>query len=151
MARREWKPGDVAHVPGVGRALLADDGAWVTQRIGKRHDAETFGRFTSVRPLAVIDPEDREQVERLTDLLWETCDDATAQTDMQAALREFANPTPQIEEPTGLGAVVEDEDGDHWIRGSHPTEPWFSPNGSQDNGTWADINAVRVLSKGVTP
>ena len=63
-------------------------------------------------PVVVIDPEDREQVERLIDAL------ANAERDkgrdyteersgvMEAALREFANPNPKPEEPLSPGAIA---------------------------------------------
>jgi hypothetical protein len=53
------------------------------------------GDALNAHPLAVIDPEDREQVERLLTLFWDNgtdeCNDTKALT---AALREFADPTP---------------------------------------------------------
>lgn len=53
---------------------------------------------------------------------------------------------PKPDEPTGLGAVVEDEDGLTWVR-RHPAGPaWV--NGYQRWAAYADIAAVRVLSEG---
>jgi hypothetical protein len=102
------------------------------------------------RRLVVIDPEDREQVERLCDLFLRG-NDGTAigdANDLQAALREFANPTPV--EPTGLGAVVEDAVGRVWVR--HDNTPGSFPWVRAGRGVagWSEINAVRVLSVGVT-
>src|SRR5690348_2045025 len=76
----------------------------------------------SARPLAVIDPGDREAVRRVLKLFGQQFTAWTPELDsnvtkLQAALREFANPTPpKPEEPTGLGAVVEDRDGIRWVR-----------------------------------
>lgn len=56
-------------------------------------------------------------------------------------------------EPTGLGAVVEDEDGIRWTRvESGPAEtrnPWY-PAGDADlqPREYADIAVVRVCSEG---
>jgi len=126
-----------------------------------------------VRPLVVIDPEDREQVERLAInyaavasdrlgdeyLAWENrsaeARDRIA-ADLTAALREFANPTPRKpEEPTGLGAVVEDADGDLWVRVDDPAASWIKS--VRDGGVrthrcnWVALAPVSILSEGVTP
>jgi hypothetical protein len=80
-------------------------------------DDTIFARYQNARPLVVIDPEDREQVERLTKALVEAAyrhsnvvvSDQASTATRQAALREFADPKPpKPAEPTGLGAVVED-------------------------------------------
>ena len=100
--------------------------------------------------LVVIDPEDREQVERL----WIILRDGLAlrsRDNLQAALREFANPTPpKPEEPTTWLAAVEDADGNRWCLHGGPTEPgleWYSPD-LNCRAAYADIDAVRVLSEG---
>ena len=156
MSEHEWKPGDVAMVPlrsGDEISLYTSEG-WVNNRFPiPVHD------YNGVRPLVVIDPEDRAQVEMLRDL-W---DGAHAEQQghkpsastkgargnaLQAALREFADPKPpKPDEPTGLGAVVEDADGLRWVR--HADGWWGSPQ-QFDTRTWAAIDAVRVLSHGVT-
>lgn len=152
---REWKPGDVAMARGFGcEFLVVRTGVGVNSHWsapmdwpnGEREDELEF------RPLVVIDPEDREAVERLLGVMkerdWTGIDDE-APADMQAALREYANPNPpKPDEPQGLGAVVEDEDGERWVR-SHPEPtPWTRPHLS---GTYAyaNIAAARVLSPGV--
>lgn len=66
----------------------------------------------------------------------------------------FAPPKPP--EPTGLGAVVEDADGNTYTRADKGTLPWFTThkggNGGRCDWTrWDDIPAVRVLSEGVQP
>lgn len=164
-----WKPGDLA----LGRihdyeGLLVFRGeydGW--DEIGEGGTETGWDGYfiEDLRRLVVIDPEDREQVERLYALMWRpergevapTSDDpiyAEDVRDLTAALREFANPTPPIEEPTGLGAVVEDADGYQWVYSGGPQPSgdrvWYSPN---LNGTalYSEIAAVRVLSEGVTP
>lgn len=60
-------------------------------------------------------------------------------------------PPPKPDEPTGLGAVVEDEDGLRWsllpptVNGKR-WACWDEPRIDRD---YADIAAVRVLSEGV--
>ena len=58
---------------------------------------------------------------------------------------------PKPSEPTGLGAVVEDDEGDSIVRvlSGRQSEPWFGPDGERYE--WVDINVVRVLSEGVSP
>jgi hypothetical protein len=109
------------------------------------------GRFVTCRALMVIDPEDAEQVERLNDALSTSCPYGAPHevVGLRAALREYANPTPRIEEPQGLGAVVEDAAGERWVR--HPgmfDRPWFRPD--EPSASWRDLPVVRVLSEGVT-
>ena len=168
MSKTEWKLGDVAMV-----RLDADTEVRVTWnydgwRSAKGSFYDPKGSFYDpalpARPLVVIDAEDREQVERLTDLYERAIPDGlvtpTASTDaLQAALREFANPTPpKPDEPTGLGAVVEDADGRRWVRWHcdgdpmhvSKNRPWSGANGVGSDRAYDDINAVRVLSEGVT-
>lgn len=137
--------------------LRTSDGWWV--------DAEGDERLLSVEsvadhghPLAVIDPEDREAVERLVYAYWRTDGDIPTRQgvdNMQTVLREYANPpAPKPAEPTGLGAVVEDADGQRWVRtedyaGERVYEkPWLNA-GLRRN--WQIVAAVRVLSEGIDP
>lgn len=154
---REWKPGDVAMRDGE-LAFLTDRGVWRWSTTGLPCLAQDHARS---RPLVVIDPEDREQVEQLI-RLQDIAFDGSARDpviaadvrDMQAALREFADPKPpRPEEPTGLGAVVEDAAGELWLRSYLPGEdadvlgkPW--KNGPVCKN-WQIVDAVRVLSEGV--
>jgi len=109
------------------------------------------------RRVAVVDFEDREQVERLLRAWCECTYSSQALLDkiprMQAALREFAEPTPpRPEEPTGLGAVVEDAEGVRWVRKGDERCgcPWSRQIGAAFSGQdWDRIDAVRVLSEGV--
>lgn len=117
----------------------------------------------AIRPLVVIDPEDRQQVERLESLyLRDEHDECANPTDCMAdALREFANPTPpKPDEPLGLGAVVEDADDERWIkidthadcndwtRIGNPENPDTAPYPNR-RWTYNNIAAVKVLSEGV--
>lgn len=147
---REWKPGDVAMVKcadlservairRAGGSIL--EAPWVTKD-GDWGDAVAY----DPRPLVVIDPEDAEQVERLLGLWANQETPACGRRSLVDALREFANPTPpKPDEPTGLGAVVESDNGtryirqhDGWWRGEEPCAL-----------NWTAVHAVRVLSNGV--
>ncbi len=113
----------------------------------------------TTRPLVVIDPENREQVERFTRSLpndWNLvqvddpmlADESADQ--IAAALREFANPKP--DEPLGLGAVVEGSDGVRWVRTHCELDAtWREEGFSGVYRSWQAIDVVRVLSEGVTP
>lgn len=169
---KDWKPGDVA---------LVEAGCWANRKVALRlaegwaHtngvNVDGDGVVSVVRPLVVIDPEDREQVERLILALPDAADWGFASANnydhpddlavvegifepFQTALREFANPKPpKPEEPTGLGAVVEDSDGERWIRTSTPEDdaddlnkPWYR-RGVRKN--WLIVDAVRIVGEGV--
>lgn len=172
MGEHEWKPGDVAMV--TARWIRTDDHS---ERYAVRRPDGWWSRagvrvgdweVSAVRPLVVIDPEDREQVERLVGGLmnvnfWSVipaeAEGITHRTgQMQAALREFADPRPpKLEEPTDLGAVVEDEEGVLWVRagdshGGRLSDNWRRVVTQGDDGWWSEwrnIAAVRVLSEGV--
>jgi hypothetical protein len=72
---------------------------------------------------------------------------------LRDALRKFANPKPpKPEEPTGLGAVAEAEDGKRWCR-DFPGQPGLSAWYCRSLGarrTWQEIDVTKVLSPGVT-
>lgn len=152
MGERDWKPGDVANYDNV-RVFRVDDGSGCSRWIDEEGDERQGPALRDARPLVVIDPEDREQVERLTRIYYHDgggpLDELASR--MQAALRGFVNPKPQKpEEPQGLGAVVEDGAGSRFVRSDVETcNPWRGPNGLP--WEWSDIDAVRVLSEGVTP
>lgn len=179
---REWKPGDVA---------LVEAGCWANRAVALRTgtpgnmgwaycgsyggkstqnwSSDDSGIVTPIRPLAVIDPEDREQVEALiaayvrrgTALGYSmpSRQDADRLDAMQAALREFADPKPpKPDEPLGLGAVVVDSNDVTFVRagrlspdGFHLHDCWRAVDGPivGDWKRWDRIDAVRVLSEGV--
>jgi len=165
--KREWKPGDVAMVSvsdlDEPQIMLRDKAGWADREATFYWDkAEAGWEITDVRPLVVIDPEDAEQIGRLAEA-WEAQTHATlsdtpmtlTQYRLQAALRSLITP-PKPEEPTGLGAVVEDAEGYFWIRSATSGgDPWRAEGARAPGGrsfhTWSDIVAVKVLSEGVTP
>lgn len=158
MTGREWKPGDVALVTidGKERPVVRSEGGhkWIVEP-----EPSSRRVIESVRPLVVIDPEDRQQVAQLVKMFNHTDGPVLGAvfTDrLQAALREFANPTPKPAEPTGLGAVIEDAEGKRWTRyDERDPQPWWrTGTGDPDEPiecrfAYADISAVRVLSEGV--
>lgn len=160
---REWKPGDVAMLPNERIAVVDRVGRFLYG--GEPYDYVSPGSINArdARPLAVIDPEDREQVGRLYDFyyelrLGEQRVDHLVDT-LQAALREFAEPTPskphRPDEPGGQGAVVEDAAGCRWLRrvvsGRSPWAHYDETERATRVRDWDEIDAVRVLSDGVQP
>lgn len=152
---RDYQPGDVAMVTradGVeqlaiaGRSQLDDTTVWVTAS-GARIYADT----THARRVVVIDPEGN--IDAFADLIAERLspDGGGVQAALRAALRERVNPKLKPIEPTGLGAVAEDTDGKQWVRLHDGT--WQTGISSMVTITreWAKVDAVRVLSEGVTP
>lgn len=158
----DFKPGDVVvwDVSPV-RGVVTTKG---TVRWGDGSDSP-LSRALDLRRLVVIDPEDRDAAERLSSLV-EANGGPTffnvGVNSLQAALREFATPTPpRPDEPTGLGAVVEDADGLKWVSVEEmpPFGRWYCGVLPDDDCSiadgafrdWSDIDVVRVLSEGVTP
>lgn len=185
MSKRDWEPGDGAILRFKSGELAygvrrEDEWAHVGD-FGGGSAYDDIGGFEVVCParvsaaddpdrLVIVDPENREQVERLLSaiLVHQPRELVTGDRNvwngqfvdaLTAALREFASPTPKPEEPTGLGAVVEDEKGQRWLRwwtpghGKHPSQgrPWQCSNGGGSDRAYADITAARVLSEGVAP
>ena len=172
MSGREWKPGDVALVNDVTRPdapwkvamCVASAVPTISETRWRIDSGEVWGSVSQARPVVVIDPEDREQVERLLTLL-RAQDRAPETADiMQAALREFANPTPpRPEEPQGLGARVTDRGGLEWAArtGLHPAPDgmglterrWGCLNGTAKDLTWdelLDARAPVTIDEGVS-
>lgn len=156
---REWKPGDVAVAThpirnGLVRGIIDTDGRFYTTDQSCVGISSSAFAPDNLRPLVVIDPEDLEQVEQLrVDLInsgWIPDGDADA---LDSILRRVANPTPpKPEEPQGLGAVVEDEQGNLWVR-TDRAAPWSPIRGigghSATRRLWSEFTAVRILSPGV--
>ena len=66
------------------------------------------------------------------------------------ALRSLLT-TPKPPEQMGLGAVVEDADGDRWVRAASDHQPWFHMT-SDGRAAWlayADIDVAESVSEGV--
>ena len=161
--RGGFVPGDIVRInTGVnaGRIGIVSDDHALAVALPDRDDDTNSGVSVlaygakSLAPLIVIDPDDREQVERLARLLWPHYSKSEsarlAKADItQAALRSLVA-APKPPEPPGLGAVVEDVNGDLWVR--LDTEGvWACASDENKTATyWPTIAAVRVLSEGVT-
>lgn len=166
--KREWKPGDVAlvrsmygnKVVGLRTGVPSNRGWAYSEEVGGGNTTQSWssdpeGNYV-IRPLAVIDPEDREQVERLIRLFCHHTPRGDAEfvlrhggiDNMQAALREFADPKPpKPEEPLGVGAVIEDAEGSIWVRvGRKPGNTWYRPHGVY--ARYSDLDIIRKLSDG---
>jgi hypothetical protein len=157
----DFEAGDVAMVTIFGQEHVAirSCGGW-TNASGHTDREPKLGNVTDVRPLVVVDPEDREQVDRLRETVFaQGCFLNGPVSEWQAALREFANPTPpKPAEPFGLGAVAVDANNVTWVLAGRdlPTstpDNWRAFDGPivGDWKQWSRINAVRVLHEGVTP
>lgn len=164
---REWKPGDVALIrSSIGHEVIGlrsgvpsnmgwayTGGGPTTRQYGNCWMSDREATAV-VRPLAVIDPECEADVEWLMALSYKHAG-PDYHAVVQAAFREFANPTPpKPDEPQGLGAVVEDANYTRWTRvesGEAETRnPWYPAHDpALQPAEWDDIAAVRVLSEGV--
>lgn len=134
MTGREWRPGDVAMVTVGCEANRHATDLW----------ASSDPAIVTARPLVVIDPEDRGQVERLLNLIDDCFNDVrvdgtgpTAVDLAQVRLREFASPTPTKPDEPGTWGVVEASCVHsarrlHWMR--HADDNWwpFAPYGEDD-------------------
>lgn len=165
----DFEPGDLAVI-----RWRHDESAGTTRAVRDRKGwtslDETVGFILSGdvidgRPLLVIDPEDRGQVERLTSVMmsngWSGID-AEPPDDMQRVLREFANPMPpKPAEPTNYLAVAQTSDDKRYWRWSagvaHTGWPWrllgaVHADTEEDDGNfrWDDLDVVEIVSEGVT-
>lgn len=153
--RPEWRAGDLALVTAYNHSepyrAFFDGDTWRSCE----SPAFCVDRPTSHRPLLVINPEDREQVARLEAIYDKALREAAkydgTEDVLQAALREFAA-DPKPEEPTGLGAVVLDSDGNQWVRVPDPAHPWVRAHREEGAYThrtsWPCVDAVEVLAAG---
>lgn len=101
-------------------------------------------------PVAVIAYEDRGQVDQIVRLAWPyAVEKGRLAENLSRGLCEFANPTPpKPDEPQGLGAVVEDAEGESWIR-CRTFPEWVHASGDAFAQKWEALTVVRVLSEGV--
>jgi hypothetical protein len=170
----EWKTGDIAQVTHndgqsrIGMRFGGVSGAWEhgDERQFKWRDDEV----SEARPLVVIDPEDREQIQRLMAGYFDhnrgiPADAPIRSTGvdyMQSALREFANPTPpKPPEPTNYLAVVQTSDGRRYWRWSsgtmHTSVPWrvlgavhADTEDEDGNFRYDELHVVEIESEGVS-
>ena len=151
----EWKPGSVAMVTALNRSTPYR--AYFTGSTWREMDG--YGAFcvdspTSIRPLAVIDPDDRETVKRIFDMAIERGRGPLALGD---ALRDFADP-PRIDEPGAWGVVEaacpHSAERIEWVH--HPDGNWWPAwrYGQQPERTplpdvWQDLIDPVLVREGV--
>lgn len=144
-----YEPGTVAvatvrGLPNVRVMRVAHTG-WVSSPETKGPFVHLESEVTDVRPLVVLDLNDEERalLRRVV-----TTDYTFRLGTLQAVKAQTKPAKPP--EPQGLGAVVEDAAGNQWVRAARKSgNSWHKPI-----GTWSryeHIDAVRVLSEGVTP
>lgn len=170
--RKGWSPGDIALVQcsdGNWRTAMCEPHANRADELVWRFPDRVYRDVESsvARPLLVVDAEDRRAADRLSKSLvelmhadgsHEAAADGIHPSIVAAALAELLAPEgpPKPEEPTGLGAVVEDAAGKKWFRmalenQTWPGEVWQEQYDSADRWSqWQDIAVARVLSEGVT-
>ena len=144
----QWKPGDVAMVSALNKPEPYR--AYYDGKTWREYGEPMFcvDQPQTMRHLVVVDPEDREAVERLWNL-FRNNEIPNGREAIADALREFANPKPpRPEEPTGLGAVVEDVWGHRFVRVG--ARAWRNVN-EDSFCIWLHIDVVRVLSEGYLP
>jgi hypothetical protein len=153
-----WKPGDMALVEAgchANRVVALRTGVPMGWAYCDGHNGESTrnwssddsGIVTPLRPLLVIDPENREQVERLTEAFGAASSPSTGWVDqMQVALRSLLEPEPK--EPTLTGALVIDAEGADWHRTR--TGRWISDDGLRSRSCgWPGLpRPITVLSEG---
>lgn len=174
---REWQPGDVAMAPWPqarsGEQVFSDqrvvryESGWALAADPDDYLNDGYGwsPSESARPLVVIDPENREQLERIARTThvaltgdvpaWSTLSgkDQVRRMDALAMALDAELKPSKPEEPMGAGATVEDDRGDWWIRVARGADGavWHLSGFPEVRAPYADINAVRVLSDGVQP
>lgn len=122
----------------------------VTSRRALREALDALANEPTPRAIAVIDPESGEDQERFRQMAVNYIHGDWTLAEAVAGLA----PKPKPEEPTGLGAVVEDAEGRHWVHvGPGGSFPVWAPADEEDNriaSSYDTITAVRILSPGVT-
>jgi hypothetical protein len=157
----DYKPGTVAKatVRGVPNVrIVRGDGHWALAA-----DTDDFitdrnapALIADVRPLVVLDLNgtygcwaDQGDPSVIVKSLRET---HSAPAQAIADQIEAQTKPPKPAEPTGLGAVVEDDLGRRWVRIDDDPElnkPWRPADMAAIRSHWQNVKAVRVLSEGV--
>jgi hypothetical protein len=107
----------------------------------------------SARPLVVLDRNSDEQMGNLIDSLVANGYSMGTRASVRNALAELL-PKVKPDEPTGLGAVVEDNRGELWVRTPHVTgDPgdvnvWMDTHG--EFSQWSEVSAVTIMHPGWT-
>jgi len=159
MCAVNWAPGTLAKVTFEGKEYVAFwdyNAQWVTTTRGRLY-AKDRRPVTDVRPLVVLDPEDRDQMialhetfSRAVGVTWHGWPQVPVLRDVLTRYAEAQTKPTKPPEPTGLGAVVEDADGEVWVRfKTAEIRPWRRNYPAAPGTFFRDIDAVKVLSDGV--
>jgi len=145
VSRREWKPGDVGVCSADGVRVVKANGSNDLWHHPDYANPQSL-TATSVRPLVVIDP--AKNPHRAGTAEWADW--------IEDRYVEQTKP-PKPDEPTGLGAVVEDAEGKRWVRLPDPPDadwnldkPWRGGPGFGVRRNWQIVAAVCVLSEGIS-
>lgn len=160
----DYKPGTIAKatvrgVPDVTVMRTDDAGSaeftalvWLTPQHFSGHRHHFASHVTNVRPLVVLDLDSpRSVVEAFRNLRTALREGHVLPLFIEQVLDQIeAQTRPAIEEPKGLGAVVESDDALWWVRNSGGIDGFVWQSGNAKR-RWADVKAVRILSPGVEP
>lgn len=144
----DYKPGTVAEIgwdmtSGRERAIFDGD-RWGTESGCTVHRDSV----TDVRPLVVLDPDDRESVAALLQAYgdqytaWTPDLDGSNVDRLQDALRSLTKP-PRIPEPKGWGAVVRTDypnPGSRWVKGD---QGWTNLDASGAFLNWSEWECIK--------
>jgi len=159
MCAVNWAPGTVAvatvqGVPNVRVFKLSEDEWAHVVSLGAGIFPEISGDplVTDVRPLVVLDPEDRDQMVALHETLsgavgltWHGWPEL-----LRAVLTRYAEAQtkpPKPPEPRGRFAVVRDQNDSLWVRLNQTH--WYSEVSPNNNQTYGEIDAVEVVREGL--
>lgn len=147
-----YQPGQLAMVTAANRR--DEYRAFFDGRTWRELDGHTYcvDAPTTIRPLVVLDPSDP-TVEHFVSQ-WRTVRPHGVDGVAADVARMIEKQTrPAIEEPKGLGAVVEGRKDNKWVRTNESAGfPWRKVGAVDRVTNWAGIDAyhpVRVLSEGV--
>jgi hypothetical protein len=159
MSAREWQPGDVRVAVDEGIVRLfryypdVATNPWVLDRDYSRdhgHSNWTEAEVAALRPIVVIDPENDAQLERLAYHLARIGGDWPRDLGAVRMVLNAMIAPPKPAEPMGLGAVVEDVDGERWVQFSSKNGLWWR-NYQGWNRRWTEFGpSVKVLSEGIS-
>jgi hypothetical protein len=150
-----YEPGQiaVATVRGVPNVrVMRGDGIFKNNWYSNRPVTGSLTSFsdrevTDIHPLVVLDLEKHSEP-AIADLVRQLRRD---RWHLVADQIEAQIKPPKPAEPTGLGAVVEDADGNRWVRAFSLRLAWTDTLFAENCREYADIDAVKVLSEGVQP
>lgn len=176
---REWKPGDVVTATVDDRTNVRLVAGWskydpqlrwceMSPRWADGDDDDCWyfpSQVSNVRPLVAFDPDELPVAGNLAPTWLRNLaaalarDNTTITTSLEGVLHYLADridetrPPPKIDEPSGLGAVIEDADGQIWVRvhGDGGPAKWRRADYRDQRepfAVWSAIDAAKELSPG---